>query len=47
MFLYTVVSSALGGNLVVSSALDSNVVFHPVPDDWEASAARGHPRRRD
>jgi hypothetical protein len=37
MFLYIVLSSALGGN----------VVLHPVPDDWEASAARDHPQRRD
>ena len=21
--------------------------LHPVPDDWEASAARDHPQRRD
>src|SRR6516164_9666669 len=37
MFLYIVLSSALGGN----------VVLHPVPDDWEASAARDHPQHPD
>jgi hypothetical protein len=37
MFLYILLSSALGGN----------VVLHPVPDDWDASAARDHPQRRD
>ena len=37
MFLYIVLSLALGGD----------VVPHPAPDDWEASAACDRPQRRD
>jgi hypothetical protein len=33
--------------IVVSSALGGNVIQHPVPDDWEASAARDHSQRCD